>query len=348
MRISGYTFIMEVGIVGGSGYGGTELLRLLVDHPDLEVAVVCAGSHAGGALATHTPSLAAAYPGVHYAPTEPERLAGLDVVFMAMPHGQSQHLVPDLVGSVGLVVDLAADFRLQDLASYEAWYGEAHHAPDLVASFTYGLVELGREALVGARAIAAPGCYPTAASLALWPFTRDGLVERSGIIIDASSGLSGAGRAPSDRLHFAHAHDDVVAYGLLNHRHTPEIEVNLGAEVLFTPHLVPMARGMEATCYARVSRSGPTTTDEALEILHAAYDDEPFVVVTDAPPSTKATLGSNLVHVTARVDPRTGWLVAMSTLDNLVKGAAGGAIQAANVALGLGETSGLPSTGLYP
>jgi N-acetyl-gamma-glutamyl-phosphate reductase len=196
--------------------------------------------------------------------------------------------------------------------------------------------------------LAIPGCYPTAGTLALHPFVAAGVIAPDHIIVDAVSGLSGAGRSPSDRLHFSHAHDDVTAYGLLDHRHTPELERNLrGATVLFTPHLVPISRGMLATCYARPVDTS-FSTDDALALLHEAYDDEPFVHVTSGVPSTKATMGSNSVHVTARVDPRTGWLVAISALDNLGKGAAGAAIQAMNASCGFDETLGLPIAGLYP
>jgi len=338
---------MDVGIIGASGYGGTELLRILHGHPALHPRVLGAGGNAGADLATFTPSLAAAYGSIEFVPTSAAAFAGLDTVFLALPHGASQDLAAELLATVPLVIDLAADFRFDEPSVYDEWYGEAHRAPELLSSFVYGLPELDRTAIPGARAVAVPGCYPTAATLALAPFVSSGLVATTGIIVDAASGLSGAGRSPSERLHFAHATDDVTAYGLLSHRHTPEIERNLGgAEVLFTPHLVPMSRGMLATCYARPT--GALTTSAAMELLHATYDDEPFVLVTDAPPSTKATLGSNCVHVTARVDPRTGWLVAIAALDNLVKGAAGGAVQCANLALGLAETTALPVAGLYP
>ena len=200
--------------------------------------------------------------------------------------------------------------------------------------------------LAGARLVAAAGCYPTAAALALAPLVRAGAVETAGIVVDAASGVSGAGRAPTERLHFGSVDEDFTAYGLLTHRHTPEIEQALGATALFTPHLAPMVRGILATCYARPARD--LTTADALGILRDAYGGEPFVVVTDEPPSTKATSGSNCAHVTARVDERTGWVLALCALDNLVKGASGQAVQCANVVLGRPETSGLPTAGLYP
>jgi N-acetyl-gamma-glutamyl-phosphate reductase len=344
---------MKVGVVGASGYAGVELLRLCAAHPDLEVVVATAGENAGSRVARHTPSLAGAYPTLEYAPTEASELDGLDVVFLALPHGRSQHLVPELLPTAGVIVDLAADFRLHDPDLYPVWYHESHTAPELLAQFVYGLPEVFRDELRGARLIAAPGCFPTAAILALRPLIRAGLIAGASssappLIVDAASGVSGAGRAASDRLHFGAVDEDFVAYGLLDHRHTPEMEQGLGAPVLFTPHLAPMVRGILATCYARPAAGATLTTDSVLAALHEAYDTEPFVVVRDDPPSTKATAGANAAHVTARVDPRTGWVVSFCALDNLVKGASGQAVQCANAALGLAETTGLPIAGVYP
>ncbi len=339
---------MKAGIVGASGYTGAELLRLLAGHPSFEVALVTAHSHAGEAVGEHTPSLAGAYPGLVYEANDPERLDGLDLLFCALPHGESQRIVPELRGRVGLVVDLAADFRLKDASLYPRWYGEEHAAPELLAEAVYGLPELFRDGLAGATLVAAAGCYPTAAGLALAPLVRGGLVEPTGIIVDAASGVSGAGRGLKESLHFGTVDEDFVAYGLLTHRHTPEMEQILGSELLFTPHLAPMVRGILATCYSRPAAGRPLPAAAVMDALHEAYDDEPFVVVTDSPPSTKATAGSNAAHVTARVDPRTGWVLTLCALDNLVKGASGQAIQCANAALGLPETTGLPVAGMYP
>ena len=339
---------MKAGIAGASGYTGAELLRLLAGHPGFEVAVATAHSHAGEAVGTHTPSLAGAYPGLVYEANDPERLDGLDLVFCGLPHGESQRIVPELRSRVGVVVDLAADFRLKDPALYPRWYGEEHHAPELLEEAVYGLPELFRDGLAGATLVAAAGCYPTAAGLALAPLVRGGLVEPAGIIVDAASGVSGAGRGLKESLHFGAVDEDFTAYGLLTHRHTPEMEQILGAELLFTPHLAPMVRGILATCYARPRAGTTVTTDGVMAALHDAYDAEPFVVVTDAPPSTKASAGSNAAHVTARVDPRTGWVITFCALDNLVKGASGQAIQCANGAVGLPETTGLPIAGMYP
>ncbi len=340
---------MKVGIAGASGYTGAELLRLLSTHPVFEVGVATAHSHAGELVGGHTPSLRAAYPGLVYEDTDVAALDGLDLVFCALPHGESQKFVPALRPRVGCIVDLAADFRLKDAALYPQWYGEEHGAPELLAEAVFGLPELFRDELSGATLVAAAGCYPTSAGLALAPLLRRGLVEAQGIVVDAASGVSGAGRGLKDTLHFGAVDEDFTAYGLLTHRHTPEMEQILGAQVLFTPHLAPMVRGILATCYARPSTApGSLTTSDVMAALHEAYDAEPFVVVTDDPPSTKATTGSNAAHVTARVDPRTGWVVALCALDNLVKGASGQAVQCANAALGLPETSGLPTAGLYP
>jgi N-acetyl-gamma-glutamyl-phosphate reductase len=341
-----YTDAMKVGIAGASGYTGVELLRLLSAHPQFEVGVATAHSHAGQSVGGHTPSLRAAYAGLIYEDTAPDAFDGLDLVFCALPHGESQKFVPELRSRVGCIVDLAADFRLKDPALYPQWYGEDHAAPELLSEAVFGLPELFRDDLAGATLVAAAGCYPTSAGLALAPLVRRGLVEPTGIVVDAASGVSGAGRGAKENLHFGTVDEDFTAYGLLTHRHTPEMEQILGAQVLFTPHLAPMVRGILATCYARPAAD--LTTATVLDALHDAYDAEPFVVVTEGPPSTKATSGSNVAHVTARVDPRTGWVVALCALDNLVKGASGQAIQCANAALGLAETSGLPIAGLYP
>jgi len=343
-----YTDAMKTGIVGASGYTGAELLRLLGAHPVFEVAVATAHSHAGESVGGHTPSLAAAYPGLLYEENDPGLLDGLDLVFCALPHGESQRIVPDLRGRVGRIVDLAADFRLRDASLYPRWYGEEHAAPVLLTEAVYGLPELFRPGLAGATLVAAAGCYPTATGLALAPLVKRGLVEPSGIIVDAASGVSGAGRGLKESLHFGTVDEDFVAYGLLTHRHTPEMEQILGAEVLFTPHLAPMVRGILATCYARPAAGQALSSASVMDALHEAYDDEPFVVVTDDPPSTKSTAGSNVAHVTARVDARTGWVVTLCALDNLVKGASGQAIQCANAAVGLPETTGLPVAGVYP
>ncbi len=332
--------------MGASGYAGSELLRLCAAHPELEVAVATGEASAGELVARRTPSLAAAYPALRYERTDAAALEGLDVVFLALPHGESQALVPELAGRVGTVIDLAADFRLKDASLYPRWYGAAHGAPELLPAFAHGLPELFRAELRGAHLVAVPGCYPTAAALALVPFVRAGLLGGDDVVVDAASGVSGAGRTSSDRLQFSAVDEDFRAYGLLTHRHTPEMEQLLGRRVLFTPHLAPMTRGLLATCYARPAAT--LSPSEATAVLREAYAGERFVVVSDEPPSTKSASGSNTAHLSAHVDERTGWLVVLCALDNLVKGAAGQALQCANLALGLDEAAGLPLAAQYP
>jgi N-acetyl-gamma-glutamyl-phosphate reductase len=334
----------RVAVYGASGFGGAELLRLLAGHPGFEVAVAAAASQAGDRVADAYPNLAAAYPDTRFTPTDAERADGLDVAFLALPHGASQALVPDLRRRVGLVVDLAADFRMADPAVYDEWYGEPHRHPELLGEAVFGLPELFREQIPGASLVAVPGCYVTAAALALAPLVRAGAIEAEGVIVDAASGVSGAGREPKGSNHFNTVDGDFRAYGLLRHRHTPEMEQAIGARILFTPHLVPMSRGILATCYARPAAG----VGDPLEVLRHAYSAEPFVVVDPRLPSTKATLGSNTAHLTARYDPRTDTVVALCALDNMTKGAAGQAIQCANLALGLPESAGLPRLGLFP
>jgi N-acetyl-gamma-glutamyl-phosphate reductase len=344
--------VFDVGIIGASGFTGAELLRLCAAHPQLDVSFATADSQAGTPIASLYPSLAGAFGDAAFVPFAPELVNEVDLVFLAMPHGASQAIAADVLGRAKWVIDLAADFRLQDEALYPAWYGDAHAAPELLSRFAYGLPELFRPEIEQATAVAAPGCYPTTAALALAPLLDAGLVETQGIVVDAASGVSGAGRPPKPATSFCTVDEDFTAYGLLDHRHTPEIEQSLSrvanesVQVLFTPHLAPMNRGILATCYARPT--GGTSTAALLDTYRSRYADEPFVVVTDGSPSTKATFGSNAVHVTVRHDPRTGWIVAIAALDNLVKGASGQAVQCANLMAGLDEMTGLSVTGTYP
>ena len=344
----------KVCVIGASGFAGAELLRLCAAHPGLEVTVATGASEAGRAVADLYPSLAPVYAGAGLVPYEPGLAEGCDLAFCALPHGASQAIVGQLRRDAAHIVDLAADFRLDDARLYPEWYGEAHTAPELLGEFAFGLPELYRNQIRGAELVAAPGCYVTAAALALAPLVSGRVIEPTGIIVDAASGVSGAGRPPKPHTAYCAVDEDFTAYGLIRHRHTPEIEMavarfagdDIKVEVLFTPHLAPMSRGILATCYARPA--GPAGTGEVLGALSDAYRGEPFVVVGERSPSTKATRGSNSVHITARVDRRTGWVIVISALDNLVKGASGQAVQCANLALGLDETAGLPAAGLYP
>jgi N-acetyl-gamma-glutamyl-phosphate reductase len=337
---------LRVGIIGASGYTGAELLRLVAGHPAMEVVVATGDSMAGRRAADVYPSLEVAYPDLVFEAFDPSMAEGLDVAFLGLPHEASMALAPQLVGSVGCVVDLSAAYRLKNAAAYPEFYGFEHTQADLLAEAVFGLPELHRSELKEARLIATPGCHVTAATLALRPLVAAGLVETSGIVVNTVTGITGAGRAPTDTNVFTNIDSNAVAYGLIDHRHTPEMEQEIGAQLIFTPHLVPMSRGLLATCYAR-----PTAACSAEAIAAALQDfcrDEPFVVVTAKPPATKSVLGSNAAHISARFDERTGTVIAMCAIDNLTKGASGGALQAANVALGLDETAGLSTIGLAP
>ena len=333
--------MLQAAILGASGYVGAELLRLCAGHPHIDAVALFGDSKAGQELSHVHPQLALAYPDVVVAEFEPSALDGIDVVFAALPHGHSQAIAPLILDCGIPFVDLGADFRLADAGIYEQWYGEAHQAPELLGRFTYGLPELHREAIRGSKAVAAPGCYPTAAILALHPLLS--LIEPGSIIVDAASGVTGAGRAAKEATHFSSIAESFAAYGLLTHRHTAEMEMELGEGVLFTPHLAPMNRGILATCYA--TAKGPC---DPLAALSEAYASEPFVRVSEALPATKWTLGSNAAQLTARYDPRTNRVVAIAAIDNLVKGAAGQMVQCANLMLGFDETAGLSQSGVCP
>jgi N-acetyl-gamma-glutamyl-phosphate reductase len=338
--------VKRVGIIGASGYTGAELLRLCAQHPDYEVVYATGDSQAGTLASTLYPSLAARYPDLVFAEVDPASAEGLDVVFLGLPHEASLALAPQLHTKVGCLVDLSAAFRLKDASLYPTWYGFTHDQPELLASAVFGLPELHREDLKEATLVATPGCHVTAATLALAPLVQAGVIDPVGVIVDSITGVSGAGRALKHSSMFCTVDEDVTAYGLLDHRHTPEIEQETGAQVLFTPHLAPLSRGLLATCYAKPV--GKVSTDSLLATLAGRYAGEPFVVVRPASPSTKATMGSNVAHITARYDERTNTVIAVCAIDNLAKGASGGAVQAANVAVGLPENAGLSTVGMYP
>ena len=340
--------MISVGILGASGFVGAELLRICAAHSEFKVVYATGDSQAGSLASSLYPSLTTAYPNLVFDEYSLEKTLKCDVVFLALPHEASLQIVPELINKVRLVVDCSAAFRLKDSSLYPNWYGFEHNAKTELAAAVYGLPELYRQELKNAKLIATPGCYVTAASLALAPLVKANVISTVGVIVDAASGVSGAGRALKSTNSFCTVDEDFTAYGLLDHRHTPEIEQITGAQILFTPHLAPMNRGILATCYARPVDSANTSTASLLAVLSRAYAREPFVAVRPASPSTKATLGSNSVHLSARFDERTGYVVVLSAIDNLTKGAAGGAVQAANVALGLDETTGLSKVGMYP
>ncbi len=342
----------QAGVVGGSGYTGAELLRLLAVHPDIDVVHMTASSNVGTSVGALYPSLGAAYAGFEFVPFDPVALGELDLAFLALPHGESQQLAPELVDKVPHLVDLGADFRLP-AADHERWYGAVHRAPELLERFAFGMPELFRDTITSHAHVASAGCYPTAAALALAPLVAEGLVEPTGVVVDAMSGVSGAGRALKHTSHFSEVDESVSAYGVLTHRHTVEMELalthvaNTAVQVLFTPHLVPMVRGIHATCHARPAVQGLSTAS-LLSTYREFYADEPFVHVVDEPPPTKAATGGNGCLLTVRFDERTGSVLAIGVLDNLGKGASGQAVQNANLLLGLPETAGLSSTGMWP
>lgn len=341
---------MEVAVVGGSGYAGAEVLRLLAGHPDLRIGMVAGRSTAGRALREVFPQLGL---DGEVVAADPEALAAADAVILATPHGASLELVPALVERGATVLDLSGAFRL-DAETFAAWYGEEHPAPAL-APAVYGLPELGRDALKGASLVAVPGCYPTAALLALAPLA--GLIDPATVVVAGLSGTSGAGKGLRDDLHASHVMGNVAPYGAPRHRHTPEIEQRWAAAagldtpvpLTFTPHLVPMSRGLVCTVTATLAAAA--AADGVVRYaFEDRYGDEPFVTLLPEGtwPSTAHVLGANTAHVGVAVDPRTGRVTAACAIDNLVKGAAGQAIQAANAVLGLPETSGLPTMAVYP
>jgi len=337
---------MKVGIINVTGYTGVELARLLFQHPQVELASVTGRSAAGQKLGEVFPHLA----GIDL--TIEAELGDVELVFSAMPHKESAKEVIPLLKKGIKVVDISADFRLKDAAEYQRWYGFSHPAPQLLKDAAYGLPELHRAEIAQAKLVANPGCYPTGAILALAPAVKAKLIETD-IVIDSKSGLSGAGRTLSLTTHFSEANEDVSAYALEGHRHLPEITQELGQlyadkplSVTFVPHLIPMTRGILTTAYA--SLADKKSLEEIRKLYQDFYKDEPFVRVADSPPHTKQTWGSNFCLVYPTLDPRTGRLVVISAIDNLVKGAAGQAVQNMNIMLGLPETTGLEALAVYP
>jgi N-acetyl-gamma-glutamyl-phosphate reductase len=335
--------MIRTAILGASGYVGGELLRLIAAHPELTPARLFGDSKAGQPLAAVHPHLAAVFPDAEVEKFDEATLDGIDLVFAALPHGHSQRIAGTLLDRHIPCVDLGADFRLEDAETYERWYGHAHEAREHLGRFIYGIPELNRAAIRQAKAVAAAGCYATAAILALKPLVDAGVVEPQGLIVDAASGVSGAGREAKEATGFGTVDGSFAAYSLLNHRHTAEMEMAIRGSVLFTPHLVPMTRGILATCYGQAT--GP---NDPLAVLRDAYAAEPFVHVTEQLPATKWVTGSNGAQLTARYDERTGRVIALAAIDNLGKGAAGQMIQCANLMLGLDESAGLTSIGVYP
>ena len=337
---------IRVGIINVTGYTGVELARLLSGHPAVELTSVTGRSAAGKRLGEVFPHLSGLDLTIEAEPGD------VDFVFSALPHRESAAIVPGLLERGLKLVDLSADFRLKDAQEYPLWYGFDHPWPQLLEEAVFGLPELYRQKIAAARLVANPGCYPTAALLALAPVVKKGLISGD-IVIDAKSGVSGAGRGPALESHFCEASEDTAAYALGGHRHLPEIiqelklmQSGFAPAATFVPHLVPMTRGILATCYATLKEGRSGT--ELKELYREFYKDEPFVKVSAEPPHTKHTRGSNLCLVHPTFDRRTGRLVVISCIDNLVKGAAGQAVQNMNIMLGLTETAGLEAAAVFP
>ena len=345
---------MEVGIVGASGYTGAELMRLLGGHPEAEAVYVSAHSHAGEKVAALYPNLHG-YGTMRYQPFDArEALARADLFFVALPHGESMRVVPRLLEGGAKVIDLSADYRLHDAGAYARSYGLEHTSPHLLAEAVYGLPEIKRGEIAGARLIAVPGCYPTAALLALAPLAAARWAGVDGAVIDAKSGVSGAGRSLSPAAHFPQAEGSVKPYAVGNHRHTPEMEEALSAlagarvALTFVPHLAPMSRGILATCYVRCGDDASAQEVEAL--YRRFYADSTFVVVLEdgAFPETKAVCGSNYCHLGRHLEREKGMLCVAAAIDNLVKGASGQALQCMNIMRGWDEELGLRAPGIFP
>jgi N-acetyl-gamma-glutamyl-phosphate reductase len=359
LRPDGSARKIRVGIVGATGYVGAELIRILSGHPNVDIVGLAGRDRQDDPIGGHHPHLA----GTDL--TVASRLPEVDAAFLALPHGAAVDLVPDLIAAGTAVIDLGPDFRLRDPDDYPRWYGFEHPRPDLLEQAVYGLPELHREelqALVDQEVaiVGSPGCYPTATLLALAPLARAGLI--GDLVVDAKSGVSGAGRDPKPEMMFGEVDESVKAYGLGGHRHVAEIEQELayaavdgGLEpdanpgaiaVDFLPHLIPMVRGILSTNHVRPTRLLVQAEVDAL--YRSAYDGEPFLRLVPAPPATKHTTGSNHVLVHVRVDDRTGRIIALAVEDNLVKGAAGQAVQSFNIVHGLPETAGLEQLPLAP
>jgi len=352
--------MISVSIINVTSYTGLELLRLLSQHPQFVVISVTARSSIGKRLYEVFPQLSI-LPNdqIDHQLVISKEPGQVDLAFVCLPHAAAAEFVVTLLEQGTKVVDLSADFRLRDVALYEEWYKHVHPAPALLERAVYGLCERYRSAIEGASLVANPGCYATAAILGLFPALASGIIK-SDVIIDAKSGSSGAGRSLTLSTHFAEANEDMSAYSLSGHRHLPEITQELESatqegenagkplRLTFIPHLMPMTRGILATCYANLEGDKVSTTPEVRSLYEEYYADEPFVHIIDQPPHTKWTLGSNHCLIYPMVDTRTRRLLVISCLDNLVKGAAGQAIQNANRLFGITETAGLLVAPLYP
>ena len=344
--------MIKVAIVGGTGYTGVELLRLLALHPHAQVKVITSRSEEGVRVADMYPNLRESYPNLAFTVPDADALTSCDVVFFATPHGVAHSLADEILQAGTRVIDLSADFRLEDADEWAQWYGQPHGAPHLLADAIYGLPEVNRDKIKDARLIAVPGCYPTAVQLGLLPLVEAGLAAPQQIIASCASGVSGAGRGAKVGSLFCEAGENMMAYGVKGHRHLPEIKQGLSraagqpVELTFVPHLVPMIRGIHATLYT-------TVVDRSVdlqELFEQRYQDEPFVDVLPAGvfPQTRTVKGANMCRIAVQRPQNGDVVVVMSAIDNLVKGASGQAVQNMNIMFGLDESSGLTAIALIP
>ena len=346
--------MIKAGIIGSTGYAGQELVRLLLQHPDAEIVWYGSRSYIDKRYADVFQNMFKIVDARCMDDNMDELAEAADVIFTATPQGLCASLVNEKVLSQTKIVDLSADFRIKDVAVYEKWYGIEHKSPSYIKEAVYGLCEINREDVRGARLVANPGCYTTCSILTAYPLVKEGLIDSSTLIVDAKSGTSGAGRSAKVANLFCEVNENMKAYGVASHRHTPEIEEQLGyaaghpITISFTPHLVPMNRGILVTAYASLM---PGVTDEQVrEAYQKYYKDEYFIRVLEPGmvPETRWVEGSNYVDVAYKVDPRTNRVIMMGALDNLVKGAAGQAVQNMNLMFGLEENTGLKSIPVFP
>jgi len=338
--------MMDVAIVGASGYAGIELTRILAGHPDFRLAMVTSHAEAGRLVSEVYPKLTTLTDLRYEAPEISLLARRAQVVFLAVPHSVSMGIVPELYKAGAVIIDASADYRLKDPNSYERWYGTAHSSPELLSYAVYGLPEVDRSSLPGAQLVACPGCYPTATALAAAPALQAGIVSGNRVIVDAKSGVSGAGKEATAITHFPAINETVAAYKVGSHRHIPEMEQQLSMlaqrkmQVAFTPHLIPMTRGLLSTVYMELSE--PMTTEEVFVMYEDRYREEPFITICEPGqmPSTGEVSGTNRAHIGVTCDP-SGVLIATCAIDNLIKGTSGQAVQCANIALGIEETTGL-------
>lgn len=342
--------MVKVGIVGGTGYTGVELLRLLAGHPQVEVSVITSRSEAGRAVADLFPNLRGHFD-IAYSAPDAKTLAACDLVFFATPNGTAMKLVPGLLEAGVKVIDLAADFRLREVAVWEKWYAMQHACPDLLEEAVYGLPEVNREAITKARLVANPGCYPTAATLGFLPLIESGVIDIDNLVADCKSGVSGAGRGASAPMLMGEVGESFKAYAVPGHRHLPEIRQNLSecagepVGLTFVPHLLPMIRGIHATLYAQLNEEA-----DLQALFEQRYAAEPFVDVLPpgSHPETRSVRGVNQCRIAVHRPQEEDDVVVLSVIDNLVKGAAGQAVQNMNLMMGLEETAGLGAVALLP